>query len=232
MRRRDLCGLVVDGPSSLKSILVAGATGLVGSLCLQRLLADPAFGRVVVLTRRPLGAQFQHPKLEQHVVDFARLADYPDAFRVSHILCTLGTTIKQAGSQARFREVDYDYPLQLARLGLAHGAQHFLLVSALGANVNSSVFYSRVKGELELQVRALPYPAMTIVRPSLLLGGRPEFRFGEEIGRRLAFLVPGKYKPVRADDVAKVLVDAARRDVPGVQVIESGDIRRRAAGLA
>jgi uncharacterized protein YbjT (DUF2867 family) len=208
-------------------ILLAGATGLVGGLCLQRLLADPVFTRVVVLARRPV--ETRHPKLEQHVVDFARLHEARDVFKVDAVMCALGTTIKQAGSQERFREVDHDYPLQLARLGREHGARHFLLVSALGANANSGVFYNRVKGEVEADVRALGWPQLTIVRPSLLLGGRQAFRFGEEVGKRLAFLVPGKYKPVQADDVAKVLVEAARRDMPGGEVIESDEIRRRAA---
>lgn len=209
-------------------ILLAGATGLVGSLCLRRLLADPAFDRVVVLTRRPLDAQFGHSKLEQHVVDFARLEKARALFKVDKVMCTLGTTIKQAGSRERFREVDYHYPLQLGRLGLEQGARHFLLVSALGANANSGVFYNLVKGEVEVQLRALAYPRLTIVRPSLLLGERHEFRLGEEVGKRLAFLMPGKYRPVQADDVAKVLVEAARQDAPGVEVIESDEIRRRA----
>ena len=208
-------------------ILLAGATGLVGGLCLQRLLADPVFTRVVVLVRRPVGTS--HPKLEQHVVDFARLGQGRELFKVDKVMCALGTTIKQAGSQDRFREVDHDYPLQLARMGLAQGARHFLLVSALGANARSGVFYNRVKGEVEADVRALGFPQLTIVRPSLLLGERHEFRLGEEVGKRFAFLVPGKYRPVQADSVAKVLVEAARRDTPGVEVIESDEIRRRAA---
>ncbi|WP_420475507.1 oxidoreductase [Noviherbaspirillum sp. ST9] len=208
-------------------ILLAGATGLVGGLCLQRLLADPVFTRVVVLARRPVDTS--HPKLEQHVVDFARLDEARALFKVDKMICALGTTIKQAGSQERFREVDHDYPLQLACLGREQGARHLLLVSALGANVKSGVFYNRVKGEVETDVRALEWPQLTIMRPSLLLGERQAFRFGEEMGKRLAFLVPGRYKPVQADDVAKVLVEAARRDAPGVEIIESDEIRRRAA---
>jgi len=215
----------------MTSILLAGATGLVGGLCLQRLLADPAFERIVVLTRRPLPERTQQSKLEQHVVDFARLQDDAGLFQVDQVLCALGSTIKQAGSQERFREIDYDYALQLARLGIAQGAQHFLLVSALGANRHSKVFYNRVKGELEADVRSLAYRSITIVRPSLLLGDRAQFRMGEEIGKRLAFFVPGNCKPVQANDVAKVLVDAARSDEVGVRVIESAEIRSRAARI-
>ncbi|HZW23257.1 NAD(P)H-binding protein [Noviherbaspirillum sp.] len=208
-------------------ILLAGATGLVGSRCLPRLLDAPDVERVVAPARRQIAVQ--HPKLERHIIDFTRLGAARCLFNVDKIICTLGTTIRQAGSQERFREVDLAYPLEMARLGREQGVRHFLLVSALGADAESNVFYNRVKGEVELGLRALGYPQLTILRPSLLLGKRGEFRLGEEFGKRLAFLVPGKYRPVQADDVAKVLVEAARQDVPGVEVIESADIRRRAA---
>jgi len=208
-------------------ILLAGATGLVGSLCLPRLLAEPGVERVVAPARRQIAVQ--HPKLERHIIDFTRLRTARSLFNVDKIICALGTTIRQAGSQERFREVDLTYPLEMARLGREQGARHFLLVSALGADAASNVFYNRVKGEVETGLRALGYPQLTILRPSLLLGERGEFRLGEEVGKHLAFLVPGKYRPVQADDVAKVLVEAARQEVPGVEVIESADIRRRAA---
>lgn len=214
-----------------KSILLAGATGLVGRHCLQLLLADPAFERVVVLTRRPLPPGFPAAaKLEQHVVDFSRLDYHAALFDVDQVLCALGTTIKTAGSEERFREVDYRYPLQLARAALAGGARHFLAVSALGADARSRVFYNRVKGELENDLLALPYRSITIVRPSLLLGARDEFRMAEEIGKRLAFLIPARYKPVQAADVAAVLVDEARSDRPGHRILESAEIRSRARG--
>jgi uncharacterized protein YbjT (DUF2867 family) len=211
-----------------KSILLLGATGLVGSHCLRLLVADPAFGRVVVLTRREVPRELEQAKVEAHVVDFDRLEAYAPLFEVEQVLCALGTTIRAAGSQNRFRLVDYDYPLAAARLALAQGATHFLLVSSLGADAGSRVFYSRVKGELESAVLALPFRSVTIVRPSLLLGPRAEFRLGEQIAKRLAFLALGKYKPVGAHAVAAVLVRAAREDAPGRRTIESGEIRRLA----
>jgi uncharacterized protein YbjT (DUF2867 family) len=128
--------------------------------------------------------------------------------------------------------VDYHYPLTAARLGQEQGATHFLLVSSLGANARSQVFYSRVKGELESAVLALPYRSVTIVRPSLLLGPRAEHRWGEQIAKRLAFLVPAKYKPVYAHAVAAVLVRAAKEDAPGRRIIESREIRALAAADA
>lgn len=219
----------VSNTTTSTSVLLAGATGLVGGECLRLLLADPTFSRVVALTRRPLALAAAPHKLQARVVDFDRLAEHASLFRVDQIICALGTTIKQAGSRERFRQVDLVYPLEIARLGLEHGARHVLLVSSLGANARSRVFYNRVKGELENALRALPYRAITIVRPSLLLGERRQVRLGEAIGARLGFLAPGRYRPVRASAVAMVLVDAARQDLPGLHLIESGEIRRRTA---
>lgn len=213
-----------------KSIAVCGATGLVGGESLRRLAADPAFERIVVLTRRPLPTGLVDAatdgKLEQHIVDFQHLDAHAELLRVDQILCALGTTIKQAGSQERFRRVDHDYPLTLARLGLEQGAQHFLLVSALGANAQSRVFYNRVKGELEEAVSALPYRSITMVRPSLLLGERTEFRLGEEVAKRFAPLFPRRYKPIAASKVAAALVQAAKDDQPGRRVISSAEMQR------
>ena len=128
----------------------------------------------------------------------------------------------------RFRTVDYEYPLAFARLGRRQGCEHFLVVSALGANQRSRVFYNRVKGELEEALRGLTYPRLTIVRPSLLLGPRTELRLGEEVAKRvtrwLGPLVPRAFKPVEARAVATALVNTARRNDTGVRVIESGEI--------
>lgn len=210
-----------------RRVLLAGATGLVGAELLQQLLADDGIERVTALVRRPLAEPSE--RLETRIVDFERLEQVAEAFAVDQIFCALGTTIRQAGSQERFRRVDYDYPLALARLGVEHGARHFLLVSALGADAGSRVFYNRVKGGLEDALRRLDFRSLTIVRPSLLLGDRREFRPGEEIGKRLAWLVPDRWRPVHARDVAAALVQAARDDAAGPRIIESREIPRGAA---
>jgi uncharacterized protein YbjT (DUF2867 family) len=179
---------------------------------------------VVALARRPLPGSVAQSRVEMHVVDFERLDEAAEHFRVSHIVCALGTTMRKAGSQERFRRVDHDYPLAAARIGLRQGARHFLLVSALGANVRSRIFYNRVKGEVENDIRALPYRSVTIVRPSLLLGERDEVRLGESIGKLFAGITPKRFKPVHARDVARALLRAAVEDRAGVRVIESRDI--------
>jgi uncharacterized protein YbjT (DUF2867 family) len=185
--------------------------------------------RVVALVRRPL-SDSTPAKLRVEVVDFERLASRGDLFAVDQIFCALGTTIKQAGSQAAFRRVDLEYPLAVAKLGVEHGAQDFLLVSALGASARSRIFYSRVKGELEDALRTLPYRSVTIVRPSMLVGERSETRLGEQIATRIGWLAPGKYKPVLASDVAAALVNAARVHAPGRQIIESNEIVKASHG--
>lgn len=209
---------------SANSVATLGATGLVGSECVRQFAESREFTRVVALARRPLPAALARTHVETHVIDFERLADAAEHFRVSHIVCALGTTIKKAGSQERFRRVDHDYPLAAARLGLRQGARHFLLVSALGANARSRIFYNRVKGEVEDAIRALSYRSVTIVRPSLLLGERGEFRLGESIGKLFAGIVPRRYRPVHARAVAATLLRAAVEDQAGIRVIESRDI--------
>lgn len=212
----------------MPSICLLGATGLVGRHCLDLLARDPAFSRVVVLARRKF-AEATAPRVEAHIVDFERLNERPDLFRVDQVICTLGTTIKAVGgSKAKFRAVDYELPLNAAKLAAHEGARHFLLVSSLGASSDSRVFYSRVKGELEDALRSLAFRSLTIVRPSLLLGERAEFRLGEEIGKRFGWIAPGKYKPIHARDVAAALVRSAKEDLPGMRIIESDRIREMA----
>lgn len=201
----------------MRHVLLLGATGLVGGAILKQLTADESIARVTVLTRRPLAAA---PKVEQHPFMLeSRL------FAVDQIFCALGTTIKKAGSQEEFRRVDHDLPLQAARLGLAAGVRHFLLVSALGADSLSRLFYNRVKGDLEDDILGLGYRTVTIARPSLLLGPRAERRLGEAVARRLGWLMPSKYRPIEAAAVAGALADAARRDAPGLLILESREMR-------
>lgn len=206
------------------SVALLGATGLVGRHTLDLLTRDPHFERVVVLARRRF-AEATAPRVEAHVVDFARLEDRPDLLGVDQVICALGTTMKAVGhSRTRFRAVDYDIPLTAARLAAQKGAHHFLLVSSIGADSHSRFFYTRVKGELEDALRSLPFRAITIVRPSVLLGERDEFRFGESVARRFGDLLPLRYRPVHARDVAAVLVRAAREDAAGMTIVESRDI--------
>jgi uncharacterized protein YbjT (DUF2867 family) len=220
----------------VKTALVAGASGLVGSACLARLLGDSAYERVVALVRRPL--PYSDPKLEQHTIDFDRLGALGQTFPAStDVFCCLGTTMKQAGSEAAFRQVDFTYVVGLAAQALEHGARQFLLVSSLGANPNSAFFYNRVKGETEAAVAALPFEGRQIFRPSILLGERAEHRPGERAGiaamTGASFLLVGplrKYRPIAAATVAAAMVRVSLRAPRGVNIFESNDIERVARG--
>lgn len=207
-------------------VAVAGATGLVGRACVSALLGHAGRPRVMALARDPATAAFKpHPRLQVLATDFDRLDERPGPLAVDAVICALGTTIGKAGSQAAFRRVDVDYVLAIASHALAGGARHFVLVSALGADPQSRVFYNRSKGEVEQAVGALGYAAVTVLRPSLLLGERGEFRLGEEVAKRFAWLIPGRYAPVQAAAVAAVAVGAAVAPAQGLRVIESSAIR-------
>ncbi|MDX1756066.1 MAG: NAD(P)H-binding protein [Marinobacter sp.] len=196
-------------------VLLLGATGLTGHQCLKGLLATPEVERVVTLTRRPLA--LEHPRLTSAVADFDHLEASARHFEVDVILCCLGTTLKQAGSREAFRRVDYGYCLEAARMGKARGAKAFILMSAVGAAPRSPVFYNRVKGELERDIKALDYPYLSIYHPGLLLGDRAEHRRGESamalVMPTLNRLLPGplsKYRGVDSADVAQAMVNEIR----------------------
>jgi uncharacterized protein YbjT (DUF2867 family) len=211
--------------------LVAGATGLVGGECLRRLLSEPRYTKVIAVTRRELEAA-RHRKLEQLVVDFDRLDAVAERLRAHHVFCALGTTIAKAGSQARFRLVDHDYPLRLAAITRDRGSRHFSIVSALGASRSSPFFYSRVKGEVEAVLTAMDWPSLAILRPSVIAGERGESRPLERLGERLLRLAPASWRPVAAGDIAAAMVAVALQEPPGVTVIESRDIAAAGRGPA
>ena len=212
----------------MRRILLAGATGLVGQEILHALLADETVGSVHVLARR--AAPRSHPKLAWQVVDFTALPALP---ALDEVYLALGTTIKVAGSQAAFRAVDFDANLAVARAARHAGARRLGLVSAMGADKGSRVFYNRVKGELEEAVGALGFEAVVIARPSLLIGergalGQPA-RPGERIGAVLAGvlrpLIPADYRPIRAVDVASALL-AHGPAAQGKLILRSGTMQQ------
>jgi uncharacterized protein YbjT (DUF2867 family) len=206
-----------------RSALVLGATGLIGSYLLERLLQSSRYSRIHVWARR--SGAISNPKAVVEILNFERLQDQ----RVSaeDVFCCLGTTIKQAGSEEAFRRVDFDYPVALARAAARDGAKRLLVVSALGADAGSKIFYNRVKGEMESVVRSAGVSKTYFFRPSLLSGPRAEPRLGERAGLVIgAVLGPllGKYRPIHGDLVAAAMLRAAERDLPA-QDFESPQIR-------
>lgn len=211
----------------MKKALIAGATGLVGSYLLDQLLADDNYESVIAVLRKPLN--IQHNKLQNIITDFERLEDVAGQLKADDVFCCLGTTIRKAGSQSAFRKVDFDYPLKLAQLTLKNGAQQFLLVSALGADASSRIFYNRVKGEVEEAVRNMGFPALHIFRPSLLLGPRSEQRAAEDAAKWFykvfGWLIPLRYKAIHARTVARAMQHYAHQLQNGVFVHESDEMQ-------
>jgi uncharacterized protein YbjT (DUF2867 family) len=206
-----------------RTAIMAGASGLVGEQCLRHLLARGMHEKVVAFVRGPLN--ITHKRLEQRTVDYERLGRMSAFPRVQDVFCCLGTTIKKAGSEAAFRLVDYEYVVRLAETSKRSGADHFYLVSAVGADPNSRIFYSRVKGEAERAVGRLGFAGLYVFRPSFLIGKRSERRPGESVGIAAARLVSialvgaaRKYRPIRAETVARAMVVIARERPAGAHV--------------
>ena len=214
---------------SKRTLIIAGTTGLVGQQLLLQALNDESIGCIHSLSRRELGVlPDKSNKVQSHIVDFAQLPTLPYA---DELYLALGTTIKVAGSQAAFRAVDYDANLAVARAALARGIKRVGLVSSMGADAHSRVFYSRIKGELEEAINALGFEGQVFVRPSFLVGDRAALgqpvRRGEALGiacfRYLKPLIPKHYRAVAASDVASTLL----ANVPkayGSQVLLSGEL--------
>jgi uncharacterized protein YbjT (DUF2867 family) len=219
-----------------KTALVLGGSGLVGRFCLQALLQDANYRKVILLTRRELPIE-DPAKLTQKVIDFDKI-ESTLLEPVDDVFCALGTTIRTAGSQAAFRRVDFEFPLAAARLALKFGAQQFIVVSSVGTNPKSRNFYLRTKGELEQALCSLPFKAVHIFRPSFLTGAREETRPGESfaipLAKVLQFVMAGplrRYRPIAAVSVGRAMVSAAKSPGHGRIVHEYNNILRLAEGL-
>lgn len=207
------------------TLLLVGATGLVGSHVLTRALADPLVKKVIAPARRNL---FEHPKLFSPIVDFHHLSADESWWEADAVICTLGTTMKMAGSKKAFRRVDYDFPLAVARMCLNKGASAFVLNSAIGANSASLFFYNRTKGELENALKKMNYSSLTLVRPAVISGEREQKRLGERLliaGLKLSSpFLPSRWHLNPAQIIAKSLVEASTGMAPGIHVVPSSNL--------
>ena len=211
----------------MKTALVAGSTGLIGNQLIHLLVNDSGYEKVIAISRMPLS--FQHSKLKNVVADLSTLDQQKNELVADDVYCCLGTTIKTAGSKEAFRAVDFDYPLALAKIAYENGAKSFSLVSSLGANADSFVFYNRVKGEIEKAIDDIGYDRLHIYQPSLLLGDRKEKRAGEDSAKvaykLLGFLLPKKYKAIESIRVARAMIHFAHEKVPGRFIHQSNVIQ-------
>ncbi|WP_276499054.1 oxidoreductase [Pontibacter litorisediminis] len=215
----------------VRTALIAGASGLVGGHLLSLLLRSERYSQVISIGRHEL--PLIHPKLDQQVIDFNKMKDYASDMVADDVFCTLGTTIKKAGSKENFYKVDHTYVTQLAEITAKKGAMQFLVVSAMGADAGSLVFYNKVKGEMERDVQQQAFTSTHIFRPSLLLGEREEKRAGEDFAskvmRPLSGLMIGplqKYKPIAGETVARAMLEAAKAERPGKHIHPSDEIAR------
>lgn len=214
-----------------RKAVVVGGTGLVGGYVVRELLVQKEYTRVMVMGRRPL--DIKHPKLEQALIDWEQPQKSAFALEgVDDMFCCLGTTMKKAGSKERFRQVDLDYPVLTAQLGKEAGAVQMLAISAMGADPNARVFYNRTKGEAEEALAAIGLPALHLFRPSLILGARPERRFGEAaatvVMKALDGLMTGRlasYRAIPASFIARAMVRIALAQASGVHIYPNDIIR-------
>ena len=219
-----------------KTALIIGATGLVGEQCLNELLNSVAYEKVIALSRTKIISK--KAKLENIVTDFENLDLIAAQLKADDVFCAMGTTIGKAGSKEAFRKIDYEIPLKVAGLAKQNGAKKFILVSSLGADASSSVFYSKVKGELEEALKKMKFDWLIILRPSILLGDRKEKRTGEAIGRfvaeKLSFLFLGPLKKYSGTPVyllgrfmvkqAQETAPSSIEKIPVVRIIENEEI--------
>ena len=222
--RRPVVPPGAAGTMTSCTALLVGASGLVGGHCLRLLLASGHYERVLAVVRSRLPTELYHPRLTEIIVDFARLGDFRRRLVADDVFCTLGTTMRKAGSQQRFREVDFEYPLKVAQLLRTAGARHFSIVSAKGANMRSPFFYSRVKGEVEAGLANMGWPSLAIVRPSLIGGVRAESRPLERLAERVLHLAPRSLRTVPAEQIAEAMLACAIEQRPGTRIVESADI--------
>jgi uncharacterized protein YbjT (DUF2867 family) len=208
----------------MKNALILGGTGLTGKKLTRLLLADKRYGAVQLLVRKPMDIIYE--KLEQIPFDF----DNPDDSKVQadEVFCCLGTTIAVAGSKKAFYQVDYDYVLTLANMAHKNGCKKFALISSMGANKNSAVFYNKTKGQIEEAIKAIGFESCFIFRPSILLGTRHESRFGESVAKfilsKLSFLLPKKYRPIHSKTVAFAMQFVMNGNYSGCKIFESDEI--------
>ena len=213
----------------MRTAIIAGATGLIGNLLLEKILVDTDFDSVLVISRKPL--LINNPKLKTILCDFDKLETVAESISATHAFCCLGTTIKKAGSKEAQFTIDHDYVVRFGELCKQIGISHLGVISSLGANAQSSNFYLNTKGKMEESLKALQFNSLHIVRPSLLLGNRKELRMGEKISMAvfplLSFLLVGplkKYKAIKADIVAAFLLEQSKKSSSGITIFENNEI--------
>ena len=218
----------------MKTAIVIGATGLVGSRLVDTLLKDRRFAMVKTFVRRSMG--ISNPKLEEHIVDFDKPDTWKKQITGDVLYSAMGTTMKTAGSKDAQYKIDYTYQYQVARFAAANGVQQYVLISSAGAAADSKIFYSRIKGELERDIRKLPFETIHIIRPGMLAGDRKEVRTGEKaLAGIMNFIgmIPGlkALKPIQDAEVARAMFNATFRQPVGIFSHNMGEVFKLAKAV-
>ncbi|MBY6035890.1 NAD-dependent epimerase/dehydratase family protein [Fictibacillus nanhaiensis] len=211
-----------------KKVIVAGSSGLIGREVIKQLIINPAYEEIIVLVRKP--SSLKSSKVREIIFDFSSAEYELEPIQAESMLICIGTTMKKAKTKEAFKEVDLHIPVKLAKLAKKLNIHNVSVISALGAHSQSSFFYNRVKGEMESQLISVNLPSLSILRPSLLMGDREEFRLGEKLAEKLyqtlPFVYPKKYQPIEASHVAKVMIkESSRHQKNNINIIENPMIR-------
>ena len=212
----------------IKRVVLVGATGLVGGAVLNTLKDNPEYS-IEVISRAKVDGCDKSTNIYQHIVNFDQLDQHAEIIQGDVLVCALGTTIKTVGSKEKFRHVDFDYVVNLAKLAATNGVKQLIVISAVGANPDSKVFFSKTKGEMEVAIKALGFDSINILRPSLLVGKRKEFRLGEHLGIWLTApivkLLPQLYRPISALDLSNKIVQLISKPEPGIHLYQGNRLR-------
>ncbi len=209
-----------------KKAIILGATGLTGSHLLELLLNDPDYDVVKVFTRNKLTTF--HPKIEEHIIDLLKLSDHADKFTADVVFCCIGTTKAKTPNKELYRAIDYGIPVEAAKLCKQNSINSFIVISAIGANPQSKVFYNRLKGEMERDVLAQQIDHTHLLQPSLIVGNRDEKRVGEDLSKHImkivGFLIPPRYKMIEGETIARAMAQLASQPI-NEQIVPSEKIK-------
>ena len=213
-----------------KTAIILGATGLTGNILLNNLLSDPSYEKVILFSRSK--ANVASPKIEEHIIDLFELDKHGKSFVGDVVFCCIGTTKSKTPDKEIYRKIDYGIPVAAAKLARQNNIKNFIVISAIGADSNSSVFYNKTKGEMEEAVLAQDVKNTYILSPSLIVGNRNERRFGEGMAsvfmNLFDFLIPKKYKVIKAETIAKAMQELAasgysKAVIPSDEIAEIAD---------
>ncbi len=200
-----------------KTAIILGATGLTGGILLEKLLEDPSFEKIKLFSRSSINNN--SPKIEEHLIDMFQLEKHSEAFKADVVFCCIGTTKSKTSNKETYKKIDYGIPVTAAKLAKQNGIKTFIVISAMGADANSSIFYNKTKGEMQRDVLKQGFdcaqPDIYILQPSLIVGNREENRLGEKVAtffmKTFSFFIPKKYKMIKAETIAKAMQSLSKK---------------------